>query len=391
MILNHFKQKTEQFFLSLQGDKTLWVIWVLLVSLSLLAVYSSIASLAYQKYDGDTDRFLLKQLWIAFSGFWLMYGVQRLSYSFFWKWSTLLFLLAILALLLTLLFGVSINQARRWLYIPFIGLSFQASDGAKIAALIILSRQLVQYANVQETLLFVQKILLPVFVIALLILPANFSTAFLLLVNTFLLSWMAGVRFWVLFKAGLGLSLIGIVSILTIIYILPHSFKRATTWKNRIENYWNTQKTEENYQIQEAKTAVWHGGLMGQGPGKGHMRYTLPHPYSDMIFAFIIEEYGAILGGLGLICLYIILFFRSLKIAQNSQTAFGRLLALGLGLSLVMQAFINMAVSVGLFPVTGQPLPFLSMGGTALWFHSMMLGILLSISKGIPSTSRKKY
>ena len=299
----------EKFLISLKGDKTLWAIWALLVSISLLAVYSSIAALAYHKYNGDTDKFLFKQVWIAFSGFWIMYGVQRIPYSIFWKWSKLFFILALLILVLTFLFGVSINEARRWLLIPLIGVSFQASDFAKIAALIILSKNLTQYAQVDSSILFFQKILLPVFAIALLILPANFSTAFLLIFNTFLMTWLAGVRFWLIAKTGLLMTLTAALLIIAIVYVMPNSFKRAETWKNRIENYVQGKAVEENYQIQEAKTAIWHGGLFGQGPGKGHTRYTLPHPYSDMIFAFIIEEYGSLLGGIGVILLYIILFF----------------------------------------------------------------------------------
>ena len=377
----------EKFLISLKGDKTLWAIWALLVSISLLAVYSSIAALAYHKYNGDTDKFLFKQVWIAFSGFWIIYGVQRIPYSIFWKWSNLFFLLALLILVLTLLFGVSINEARRWLMIPLIGISFQASDFAKIAALIILSKNLTQYAQVNSSILFFQKILLPVFAIALLILPANFSTAFLLIFNTFLMSWLAGVRFWIIAKTGFLMALAAAWVIFSIVYIMPSSFKRAETWKHRIENYIQDKGADENYQIQEAKTAIWHGGLFGQGPGKGHTRYTLPHPYSDMIFAFIIEEYGSLFGGIGVILLYILLFFRSIAIAKSAQTEFGRLLALGIGLSLATQAFVNMSVAVGVFPVTGQPLPLLSMGGTSLWFTCLLMGILLSISRGIKKTT----
>lgn len=369
----------EKWINKLQGDRVLWLIWAVFACISLLAVYSAIAALAYHKHQFDTEKFLFKQIWIIGSGFVFLYLLQHISYGFLWKWSSLIFICALAGLVLTLLFGVSINEARRWLQVPILGLSFQASDFAKMAGMIVLSKNLVKYPvdSMQDFLL---KVLAPIFVLAFLILPANFSTAFLLVLHALLMSWMVGVRFGLIFKTTSFLMILSGLVLVFILYLAPHSFKRAATWKQRIENFSSPEK-EESYQIQEAKTAIWHGGLLGKGPGKGHMRYTLPHPYSDMIFAFIIEEYGSLLGGAVVIFLYILIFFRSLKVAKNAKTEFGSLLALSISTALVLQAFVNMAVAVGIFPVTGQPLPLLSMGGTSIWFTCILMGILINISK----------
>ncbi|HIN40018.1 MAG TPA: FtsW/RodA/SpoVE family cell cycle protein, partial [Flavobacteriales bacterium] len=154
---------------------------------------------------------------------------------------------------------------------------------------------------------------------------------------------------------------------------------RIATWKNRIENFVSGEN-EGNYQVEQSKIAIAKGGFTGVGPGNSTQRNFLPHPYSDFIFAIIIEEYG-LLGAMVLILLYLILLFRTIRIATRSPGAFATLLAMGCCFSLVFQAMINMAVAVNLFPVTGLPLPLVSMGGTSILFTSIAIGIILSVSK----------
>ncbi|NNK80182.1 MAG: FtsW/RodA/SpoVE family cell cycle protein, partial [Flavobacteriales bacterium] len=256
----------------------------------------------------------------------------------------------------------------------------------------------------------------PILIICALILPANFSTAFLLLVTCMTLMFVAGTRILHL----LSITAAGVllfVMLLGIASAFPNVLPRVSTWKSRIasflpesepEKVWD-QKTgtfvipessprsemdlQRNYQVEMAKIAIHRGGMFPNGPGRGTSRNYMPHPYSDMIFAFIIEEYGSILGGLGLLMLYIILMFRILKIASRTEKKFSAYLALGLGFLLVLQALANMAVAVNLIPVTGQPLPLVSMGGTSLWFTCIALGIILNISrenKLPPSRSNSK-
>jgi cell division protein FtsW len=367
----------------LQGDLIVWMVAGLLALVSIISVYSAIAALAYHKFGGNTERFLFKHVLLLGIGFCIMYWTHKLPYTVFARLAKFIFWTSMLGLVLTFLFGVSLNDAKRWIQIPGVGLSFQTSDFAKVGALLLLCRNLVKHAdNLPTVQAFWQQVFFPVFLAAALILPANFSTAALLFINALLLCWIAGVRWLYLLKTVVYTALSAFVLIASLSFMNIKAFKRLSTWQNRVENFVNKENTQQNYQIQEAKTAIWHGGFFGQGPGKGHTRYTLPHPYSDMIYAFIIEEYGTATG-LFILLLYLILFSRAYQIAQKAEKNFGKLLAIGIGLSIALQAFINIAVSVGIFPTTGQPLPLVSMGGTSSWFTCFLFGVLLSISKGL--------
>jgi cell division protein FtsW len=290
----------------------------------------------------------------------------------------MLLYIAIPLLLVTLLFGTSINQASRWLEIPGLGVTIQTSDFAKLALIMYVARMLSLRQNhlddIKKTFF---PIVIPIVIVCLLILPANFSTAALLGVSCWLLLFIGRINL----KQLLGFTGLGIVVVGLFIFIAlqTNSINRVQTWKSRIENY-SGGNEGDNYQAQQSKIAIATGGLVGKGPGNSTQRNLLPHPYSDFIYAIIIEEYG-ILGGVVILMLYLILLYRTGLIVKKARRTFPAFLAMGLTLILVFQAMINMAVAVNLIPVTGQPLPLVSMGGTSLLFTSASFGILLSISR----------
>jgi len=396
---------TDKLFKYLQGDKVIWIIAMILGLISILAVYSSISSLAHKFQGGNTFYFLMKHGLMLLSGFVIMYVVHKSPHRYIYRLSQLLVWVSAILLLYTLLFGNDINDAKRWITIPIINQSFQTSDLAKIVLIAYVARMLSQRSEILSDF---KKGVLPVvgaiLAICLLILPANFSTAFLLLTTCFMMMFMAGVKVSHLLALA-GLGVVGFSLFLALGSVIPGLDKRVDTWKSRLasfmpekapEKVWDqttmnfivpeeAPKTEldlqRNYQVEMAKIAIHRGGLLPNGPGKGTSRNYMPHPYSDMIYAFIIEEYGSIIGGVGLLMLYIILLFRILKIAGQTEKKFSAYLAMGLGFLLVFQALANMAVAVNLIPVTGQPLPLVSMGGTSLWFTCLALGIILSISR----------
>ena len=379
----------EKVFQYLQGDKIIWIIAIILGMVSILAVYSSISSLAYKYQEGNTFHFLLKHLIMLVAGYGIMYAVHRMPHRYIFRISQLMIWVSAALLLFTLLFGSNINAASRWLTIPIINQSFQTSDLAKIVLIAYVARLLsLNNESIRNFKTGVLPTLAPIILICGLILPANFSTAFLLLVTCLTLMFIAGTRIVHLFAIA-GAGVLFFVILLGIASAKPDLLPRVDTWKSRMMSF-NTENTknggsemdlERNYQVEMAKIAIHKGGLLPNGPGKGTSRNYMPHPYSDMIYAFIIEEYGSIVGGLGLMALYIILLFRVIRISSRSEKKFSTYLALGLGLLMVLQAFSNMAVAVNLVPVTGQPLPFVSMGGTSLWFTCISLGIILSISR----------
>lgn len=356
---------------------------LLLGMVSLLAVYSSIASLAFKREGGSTLHFLFKHGMMLATGGVIMYYAHRLKFGVYSKLSQLLFGVTVGLLVLTLVLGTNLNDASRWLRIPIIGQSFQTSDLAKVVLIVYLARVLGKRQEEPWTLRDVLlKLMLPIGAICGTILPANFSTAALL----FFVSMV------VLFIGGVPLKWIGTVVLLAVgafalliaaneagnLGVLP----RVETWQARLENH-GSDDGDANYQVEHAKIAIASGGLLPNGPGSGNSRNFLPHPYSDMIYAFIIEEYGSLIGGLGLLLLYVILMGRAVRIASKCPKVFGSLVAVGLSLSLVLQAMINMAVAVNLVPVTGQPLPLVSMGGTSIWFTCLMIGIVLSVSRSV--------
>lgn len=370
----------------LQGDRTIWMVTFFLSLISILAVYSAISTLAY-KAHGNNLRFLIKHSLMIGAGFVLMYYVHRIRFKYFARLSQLLIWVAAGMLLYALLFGHNLNDANRWIAIPFIGLTFQPSDFAKIVLVVYVARMLAQKRDqLHDFRNGVVPVLIPIAAICGLILPANFSTAAMLASICFLMMFLAGVPFRhmsKLFAAGLGLVLLIVVVGETTGF--PTRYK---TWKNRIVNSMNDD-TDGNYQTNLAKYAIHEGGIIPKGPGTGSSRNFLPHPYSDMIFPFIIEEYGSILGGCTLVLLYLILLYRTIKLSINNQKMSAQLAALGLSFMLVIQAFINMAVAVSLFPTTGQPLPLVSMGGTSTLFTCLAIGIILSICRSRDETEEE--
>ncbi|HLG04441.1 MAG TPA: FtsW/RodA/SpoVE family cell cycle protein [Bacteroidia bacterium] len=367
-----------------KGDRVIWMIVVLLSLLSLLAVYSSIVTLAYKHHDGETEYYLFKHGRIILLGFFLMWITHRIRYIYFARLSQIMLLIAVPLLLYTMLHGETVNAASRWIQIPGTGLTFQSSDFAKLALIMYVARTLTQkQAELQNFKVVLLYIMLPVCVICGLILPANFSTAALLLCTCLILMFIGRVPLKHIAKVA-GLAIAGFACLISLGYFFPESLPRVNVWETRIVEFVKgneEQDPDKNYQANQAKIAVATGGLMGKGAGNSTQRNFLPEAFSDFIYAIIIEEYGSLLGGVGIALLYLILLFRGVRVATKSQKVFGTLLSFGLAFSLIFQGMINMAVAVNLFPVTGQPLPFLSMGGTSILFSSISIGIILSVSR----------
>lgn len=372
----------------IKGDRVIWAVVLLLGIFSVLVVYSSIVTLAYKYQGGNTEYYLFKHTIILFIGFLLMYFAHKVNYRYYSRMSQIGLLLAIPLLLFTLLTGASINDASRWLVIPIINQTFQTSDLAKLALIMFLARMLSKRQdNIKDFNQAFLPIMIPVLIVCGLILPANLSTAAMLFVTCLVLMFVGRINLKYIF------SLIAVgITLLSIFITIGLSIQetktseqnspltnRVITWKNRITNF-SDGSAQANYQAEQSKIAIATGGVMGKGPGRSTQRNFLPQSYSDFIFATVIEEYG-IVGGTFVLLLYLILLYRGILIAKNAPRTFGSLLAIGLSFSLVFQAMINMAVAVNLFPVTGQPLPMVSMGGTSIWFTCLAVGVILSVSR----------
>lgn len=367
-------------FSRLKGDRWLWIIIIILSVWSLLAVYSSVGTLAYKEGKG-TEVYLIKHTLLIVGGFALMYFSHKLNYQWYAGISKILMVITIPLLFYTLLFGNTVNEASRWVTIPVINQTFQTSDLAKLALITFLARTLTRK---QENIKDVKKAFIPIMgsvcIIFALIAPANLSTALMLFGVSVLLLIVGRISIKQIFYVCLGVFFV----LLLVVLLGP----RRETYASRVKTYmgWQDESVvaggDKSYQADHAKIAIASGGLFGKGPGNSTQRNVLPHPYSDFIFAIIIEEYGAV-GGATLVLLYVVLMFRCIRIVTQSPKAFGALLAAGLGFSLTLQALGNMAVAVGLGPVTGIPLPLVSMGGTSILFTSIAFGIILSVSRSI--------
>jgi len=366
----------------LKGDKVIWLIVLLLSVISLLTVYSSTVTLAYKFQQGNTFYYMIKHTTILLFGLFLMYGASMLKYTYYSRIFQLALYIAVPLLIITLFFGENINQASRVLRIPVVGLTFQTSDLAKITLIVYLARELSlkqdEIKNFKKAFI---PLMIPVMIVVLAILPANFSTAMIVMIISLVLLFVGGVKITHLLGfIGAGVFIVAIV--LLILSVMPEGYQwRYPTWKKRYETFFSKDKKDVPYQVEQAKIAIASGGVLwGKGPGNSTQRHFLPHPYSDFIYAIIIEEYG-LLGGAVVVLLYLVLFFRAIRIALKSPTMFGKFMVIGMGFSLVFQAMINMGVAVGLLPVTGQPLPLVSMGGTSLWFSAIAIGIILSVGR----------
>lgn len=372
---------------NIKGDKVIWAVACLLAIFSVLVVYSSIVTLAYRYQDGNTEVFLFKHTIILLLGFGLMYFAHKLNYKYYSRLSQIAVYIAIPLLLLTLLTGSSINNASRWLQIPIINQSFQTSDLAKLALIMFIARMLSKKQdNIKNFNTAFLPIIFPILLICGLILPANFSTAAMLFATCLVLMFIGRIKIGYI----ISLLLIGVFSLGIFLAIVMNSdyTGRVGTWKSRIENFVEGDK-EGNYQVTQSKIAIATGGTFGKGPGGSTQRNFLPHPYSDFIYAIVIEEYG-IMGGAVILLLYLILLYRGVTVSRKAPRTFGSFLAIGLSFSLVFQAMINMAVAVNLFPVTGQPLPMVSMGGTSIWFSCLSIGIILSVSRNAEEEAQKQ-
>ena len=369
-----------------KGDRTIWLIVFILSIFSLLAVYSSTGTLAYKYKSGNTEYYLLKHLIILAFGLGLMYVAHLIRYTYYSRISQWAIWITVPLLGLTLLLGTNLNEASRWLTLPGINITFQTSDFAKLALIMyvarILSRKQDQIDNFKSAFL---PVIAPVLVVCILILPANFSTAAVVFISACYLMFIGRIRM----KFILGTIGAGIVTFALFVAIAFATGKtgRIDTWKSRIERFSGADDSD-NYQTEQAKIAIARGGFFGSFPGNSVQRNFLPHPYSDFIYAIIIEEYG-LFGAAFVLFLYLLLFFRVIRFIYHSPMAFGTLLAAGCTFMLVFQAFINMAVAVNLIPVTGQPLPLISMGGTSIWFTSISLGIVLSVSRQIEKEKKE--
>jgi cell division protein FtsW len=373
-------------FGQLKGDKIIWIIVLILSIFSLLAVYSATGVLAYRYQDGNTEFYLMKQITMLGFGFIVMYFCYWIHYSRYSLFAPYMMFIAVILLIYTLSMGVSINDARRWIQVPFIGLTFQTSDFAKIALIVYVARTIsAKQHYIKDFKEAFIPIIVPVLLICGLIAPANLSSALLLFFTSLMLMFMGRVD-----TKYLGLLFISGVMVFSFLVLIGKAFPdfiRSETWATRFGNYLNTDTDEEyTHHVTQSKIAIARGGVFGVGPGNSLQRNYLPHPYSDFVYSVIIEEYG-LFGGFIVMVLYITLFIRTVRMVTKSPKAFGAMLALGLSLILVFQALANMAVAVHLVPVTGLTLPLISMGGTSTIFTCISLGMILSVSKFIESSN----
>ncbi len=360
----------------------IWAIVALLAIFSFLPVYSAASNLAYTYGDGQTFTYFIKHFVHLFLGFSIIYAIHKIPYRYFKGLSMVMFPVVLILLLVTLLQGTTIDgaNASRWIRVPFVGFTFQPSTLAALVLMVFVARYLSKIF--EENISFKSSIIplwLPVFVVLIMILPANFSTTAIIFTMILVLAFLGGYPLRYL-AAIVGSGLLVLAFFVLIAKAFPDSMpNRVDTWTSRIVNFMDDRDSEEDYQIEKAKIAIATGSVYGLGPGKSVQKNFLPQSSSDFIFAIIIEEYGLI-GGLFLLVLYLLLLFRIVVVAQKAGTVFGKLLTIGVGLPIIFQALVNMGVAVELFPVTGQTLPLISSGGTSIWVTCLGIGIILSVS-----------
>jgi cell division protein FtsW len=367
---------------NIKGDKAIWAIAALLALFSFLPVYSASSNLVYVVGNGTTVGYLVKHAILLFLGFGIIYGIHKIPTHFFKGLSMIALPIVLVLLVFVLAQGTSSGGTNdsRWIHLPIVGFGFQPSNLAAVVLMIYVARYFSKVREIKIT--FKESILplwLPVFLVVALILPANFSTAAIIFSMVMILCFLGGYPM----KYLLGIVGTGILC-LTIFILTAKAFpdlfpNRVDTWMSRIDSFSNPDDTEANYQIERAKIAIATGGIVGKGAGKSVQKNFLPQSSSDFIYAIIVEEYGLV-GGFGLMFFYLFLLFRIVVVANGCSTIFSKLLVLGVGLPIVFQAMINMAVAVELFPVTGQNLPLISSGGTSSWMTCLAIGIILSAS-----------
>jgi cell division protein FtsW len=356
---------------NLKGDPILWGIIIIFSLVSIAVVYSATGTLAYKKMSGNTEYFLFKHTSLIFLGLVFMWLAHKINYKYYSKLSLLALCLSVPLLLFAWKFGSNLNDASRWITIPVINQTFQPSDLAKLALIShlasMLSKRQMNIDSIKQTLI---PLLAWCGVICGLIALSNLSTALLMFATCMLLMFIGRVPF----KYISMLIVVGIISV-----SLAVAFgQRGSTAVSRVTKF--LDKNEIPFQLEQSYIAIATGGIVGKGPGNSDQRNILPHPYSDFIYSIIIEEYGLI-GGSIILFLYLAFLYRGMIVVARSSGAFGGLLSAGLSFSLVIQAMVNMGVAVGLGPITGLPLPLLSMGGTSLIFTGISMGIILSVSR----------
>lgn len=361
-------------YIKVEGDKTIWTVVILLLFASVLVVVSVEGISATKSHIRNIIMGLL-----------VMYAVHKLKFKYFSKLSIVGIVVSIFLLLFVLVLGPEINGAKRW--VSMAGLSFQPSDFAKIMLLIFMSRQISKYrSSLKDWKGFIWYLLAPLVIICVLILPSNFSTSALVFFNGLMLMLFAKIHYRFLLSI-IAISIFGI----SVIYfggkyvpIVKEIVPRSETWVSRIDGFLDPSENHnknEGHQLNESKIAIKNGGFFGKGPGKGVQRHFLYAGSSDFIYAITVEQYGLILGGIFPMLLYLIIFYRSIIISHRTESVFGSLMVASLSFALIFQAAVNMAVNVGLFPVTGQTLPLISKGGTSIIFTCIAVGIILSVSR----------
>ena len=371
----------KQILKNIEGDRAIWAIVVFMALLSFMPVYSASTNLVYVANSGTTTYHLVKHVILLFFGFLIIYGVHKIPYRYFSGGSVLMLPLVVVLLIVTLSKGTVIGgaNASRWIQIPFIGVGFQTSTLAGVVLMIFVARYLAK--NKERAIKFKEslwKLWLPVAITLAFILPANFSTTAIIFSMVLLLTFLGGYPVKYLATI-IGMGIVALVLFVLMAKAFPNAMpNRVDTWISRIENF-SDKNAEEGYQVEKAKIAIASGGLQGRGPGKSVQKNFLPQSSSDFIFAIIVEEFG-LAGALTVILLYFSLLIRFLVAAKKANTIFATLLIIGVGLPIIFQAIINMAVAVNLFPVTGQTLPLISSGGTSIWMTCFAIGIILSVT-----------
>jgi cell division protein FtsW len=361
----------------LKGDRVIWAIVGVLMMLSILVVYSSTSTLAFRERGGNTEFYLLKQIIMLILGGIIMYIAHLIPYRRYSHWAPYLLAASVPLLMLTLAVGNEVNGATRWIEIPIVGLTFQTSDFAKIALIAYVARSITSKQDyIEDFQSAFLPIIVPIIIVCFLIAPSNLSTALVIFATCMVMMFIGRVAMKYIFL----LMFCGLVAFAALI-VIGNAFPtkvRSHTWTERARSFFEDEDGE--LQTQQAKMAIAKGSLVGNGPGNSLQKNFLPSAFADYIYAIIIEEYG-LLGGFVVLALYMLLFFRVVRLVTKSPKTFPAMLAIGLMLIMVIEALANMAVSVHMVPVTGQPLPILSLGGTSLLFTCLSFGMILSVSR----------
>lgn len=372
-LLNFGENVQAWFARNLKGDPVLWGVAVFLLGSGVLVVYSASVMESYLEYNGDTEYLLYKQIQAAIMAFIVMYVVHRMPYTKFVVFSRLGVWVSVILLLFTFFKGVSVNDAARWVEIPLIKQRFQPSELAKVALIAHLALVL---ARRFKTSYSMESMAEPIFMIGLvcaLIFRSNISTAALLGATCFMMMYVGRVPVRYL------MSTLAIFLIASGFLVVLKLGQRGSTAESRIEQFLSKDKVA--YQASHSFIAMARGGVFGEGVAKSRQRRYLPHSNSDFVFAIVVEEYGTI-GAILMIGAFLLLLYRGMRAIEKPKRPYGGLLSAGLTFSIVFQAFATMAVTVGLLPVTGQTLPFVSKGGTSMLFTGLAMGIILSVSRG---------